>query len=155
LTLFGALLGIAFLAPLAGQQAITGSVINAVLFVSTALLGIQAGILIGLIPGAVSVMTGLLPLALAPMVPFIVISNAILVVIFSQFRNKNYWLGIASASILKYLFLFTVSSTVIDIFLKKETAYKAALMMSWPQLATALTGGIIAYFILKSWKKLN
>lgn len=152
---FGALLGIALIAPLIGQQAVTGSIVNAVLFISTALLGVQAGILIGLIPGAVSLMTGLLPLALAPMVPFIAVSNAILVVVFSKFKEKNYWLGMISASALKFLFLFTVSSTAINLIFKKEIAYKVAVMMSWPQLFTALAGGLISYLILKTWKKIN
>ena len=38
---FAALVGIATLAPLLGQQAITGPIVNATLFISVMLLGVQ------------------------------------------------------------------------------------------------------------------
>ncbi|TFG35356.1 MAG: iron hydrogenase [Parcubacteria group bacterium] len=152
---FGILLGIALVAPLIGQQAITGIIVNAILFISTALLGIEAGILIGLIPSVISLSAGLLPAALAPMIPFIILGNAILVVVFGYFKEKNYWLGMFSASFLKFFFLFNASSIVINLVLKKEVAGQVALMMSWPQLFTALSGGLIVYFILKQCKKIN
>jgi len=37
--------------------------------------------------------------------------------------------------------------------LKKEVAVKVATMMSWPQLLTALVGGLLAYLFLKSIRK--
>lgn len=152
---FGILLAIALIAPFIKQQAITGSIVNAVLFVSTVLLGATGGMLIGLIPSVISLSVGLLPAILAPMIPFIILGNAILVVIFSHFKEKNYWLGIFLGSALKFLFLFNASSIVINLLLKKELAAKVALMMSWPQLFTALSGGLIAYLFLKLCKKLS
>ncbi len=150
---FGILLGIALIAPFIREQAITGSMVNAVLFVSTAVLGIQAGILIGLIPSVVSLFVGLLSPALVPMIPFIVAGNAVLVAVFGLLRERNFWLGMAVASVLKFLFLFGASSIIINLFLKKEIAAKVAVMMSWPQLFTALSGGLIAYIVLKIIKK--
>ncbi|MCX6760622.1 MAG: iron hydrogenase [Candidatus Nealsonbacteria bacterium] len=155
LTQFGILLAIALAAPLMGQQAVTGTIVNAALFISTVLLGVEAGILIGLIPSVISLSVGLLPAALAPMIPFIILGNAILVVSFGYFKEKNYWLGMFSASFLKFLFLFNTSSMVINLFFKKEVAGQVALMMSWPQLFTALSGGLIAYLFLKQCKKIN
>jgi hypothetical protein len=152
---FGALLFIALLAPFIGQQAITGIIVNATIFISTALLGIEAGILIGLIPSAISLSVGLLPATLAPMIPFIITGNAIMAVIFSRFREKNYWLGVFSASFLKFFFLFNASSIFINLIFKKEIAGQAALMMSWPQLFTALGGGLATYLLLKLCKKIN
>jgi thiamine transporter ThiT len=152
---FGVLLAISLVAPFIGQQAITGSIVNATLFISTALLGIEAGILIGLIPSVISLSVGLLPAALAPMIPFIILGNAMLVIVFGYLKEKNYWLGVASASFLKFLFLFNSSSIVINLLLKKEIAGQVALMMSWPQLFTALSGGLITYFALKLCKKNN
>ena len=152
---FGILLSIALIAPFIGQQAITGAIVNATLFISTALLGIEAGVLIGLIPSAISLSVGLLPAALAPMVPFIILGNAILAVVFGYLKEKNYWLAIFSASLLKFLFLFNASSMVINLLLKKEVAGQVALMMSWPQLFTALSGGLIAYLFLRLCKKTN
>lgn len=154
LTTFVVLVGVATLAPLIKQQAITGSIVNATLLISTVLLGIPGAILVGLFPSLIALSVGLLPPVLAPMIPFIMAGNAILVVTFGYLRKKNYWLGIISASILKFLFLFGTSFIVVNLILKKEIASKVAQMMSWPQLATALAGGFIAYLFLKSIKKI-
>jgi len=142
------LTGIAATAPLLGhQQAISGPIINAVLF-----LGVRGAILIALVPSLIALSVGLLPPILAPMIPFIMTGNAILILAFSYLREKNYWLAIISASLMKFLFLWGTSSVVIDLLLKKEIASKVAMMMSWPQLLTALAGGLIAYLFLRSFK---
>lgn len=151
---FCAIMGVALTAPLIHSQIITGPIVNAVLFVSTAFFGVQAAILVGLIPSLVALSIGLLPPVLAPMVPFIMVSNTILVMVFGCLKEKNYWLGVVSASILKFLFLAGTSSVVVNLLLKKEVALKVAAMMSWPQLFTALAGGIIAYLFLKGLKKI-
>ncbi len=164
LTQLALLAGVATIAPLFNQQAITGPLVNATLFVSTALLGVQAGVLVGLIPSLIALSVGLLPPVLAPMVPFIMTSNTILVMVFSLLnpirnnvsngvKEKNYWLGVVAASVLKFVFLFSTSSIVINLLLKKEIASKVAIMMNWPQLFTALFGGILAYLFLRGIKK--
>lgn len=153
LTQFVLLVGMATIAPLFKQQAITGPVVNATLFVSTALLGVQAGVLMGLIPSLIALSVGLLPPVLAPTVPFIMAGNTILVMVFGLLKEKNYWMGIITASLLKFIFLFSTSSIVINLLLKKEAASKAAAMLSWPQLFTALLGGLLAYLFLKGVRK--
>jgi len=137
------------------QQFITGPIVNAVLFSSAIILGTEAAIMIGLIPSLIALSFGLLSPALAPMVPFIMMSNALLVIIFSGLKEKNYWMSMVSASILKFIFLFSTSSVVINLLLKKEIATKVAQMMSWPQLITALIGGIVAFLVIKTIKKSN
>ncbi|MFH1657084.1 MAG: ECF transporter S component [bacterium] len=150
---FFGLLGIAVIVPLFHQQTITGPIVNATLFVSTMLLGSQAGILIGLIPSVIALSVGLLPPPLAPMVPFIMIGNTILVLIFDTFfRSGNYWLGVIAAGFLKFVFLFSASSVVINLLLKKEIAQQVSMMMSWPQLITALAGGVLAFLFFKFYK---
>jgi hypothetical protein len=137
------------------QQFITGPIVNAILFTSTIILGTESAIMIGLIPSLIALSFGLLSPALAPMVPFIMMSNAVLVMIFSSLQKRNYWMSMVSASIFKFLFLFVTSSIVINLLLKKEITTKVAQMMSWPQLITALMGGIIAFLIIKTIKKSN
>ena len=88
------------------------------------------------------------------MIPFIMIGNTLLVVVFGYLKERDYWLGVIVASVLKFLFLFSISSIVIDLLFKKEIALKVAMMMSWPQLFTALIGGSIAYLFLKNTKKI-
>ncbi|PIR92822.1 hypothetical protein COT99_04115 [Candidatus Falkowbacteria bacterium CG10_big_fil_rev_8_21_14_0_10_43_10] len=78
-----------------------------------------------------------------------------MIIIFAYFWQKNFWSGMIMASLLKFAFLFSASSLVINLLLKKEIAAQVAAMMSWPQLLTALTGGLIALAFLKGIKKIS
>lgn len=152
LTKLVGLLSVAMIVPLFHQQMLTGPIVNATLFVATAVLGVSGGILVGLIPSVVALSAGLLPPVLAPMVPFIMISNTILILTFHFLKDKNYWVGMIVASLLKFIFLYSTSAVVINLLLKKEVAAQVSLMMSWPQLLTALAGGCLAYVVIK-WGK--
>ena len=91
--LFIGLMAIAIVIPhYVHNQFITGPIVNAVLFISAVMLGTGNAILIGLFPSMVALVSGLLPVPLAPMVPLIMISNTILIVVFSYFRKVNYCL---------------------------------------------------------------
>ena len=152
-TKFIALIGIATVVPLFHQQLITGPIVNATLFVATIILGTQMSILVGLLPSIIALSVGTLPAPLAPMVPYIMISNAILILTFGYLKDRNYWLAVGVASFLKFLFLFSTSSIVIGLLMKKELADSVALMMNWPQLLTALAGGILASFFMNYYEK--
>src|SRR3989339_756181 len=150
---FASLLGIATVAPLFHQQWVTGPIVNAMFLIAVTLLGTQTAIMLALLPSTIALAVGLLPAILAPMVPFIIISNTIFILGFDLLRKNNYWLGVFFGSILKFIFLWSTSSVVINLLLKKEIASQVSAMMSWPQLATALIGGVIAYIFLKGLKK--
>ena len=152
---FIVLTGIAVIAPLIGQQVITGSIVNAVLFVSTVFLGVRAGILVGLLPSIIALSIGLLPVVLAPMIAFIMTGNVILVMVFDFLRKRNFWMGVVTASILKFIFLFASSTIVVNLIVKTELAPRVAGMMSFPQLFTALAGGALAYLVIKSRRGLS
>lgn len=149
LTKLVVLLSVATIIPLFHQQMLTGPIVNATLFIATAVLGVSGGILVGLIPSVVALSAGLLPPVLAPMIPFIMISNTILVLTFHFLKERNYWTGMIMGSLLKFVFLYSTSAVVINLLLKKEVATQVSLMMSWPQLLTALVGGCIAYVFIK------
>ena len=132
------------------NQFVTGPIVNATLFIAVVVLGAGNAILIGLIPSVVALVSGLLPVPLAPMVPFIMISNAILIIVFSYFRKVNFWGGIAGATLFKYAFLYLTSTIVVGLISNQNIAAKAAAtMLAWPQIVTALAGGVIAFGILK------
>jgi riboflavin transporter len=152
---FSLLLAITILAPLANQQLITGTIVNAVLFISCLILGRRGAILLALAPSIFALTVGLLPPALAPMIPFIILGNVILILVFDFLRKKNFWLGVFSASFLKFIFLAATSSLIVNIFFKKEIAQSVAVMTSWPQLLTAVLGGSLAYFGLRFFKKID
>lgn len=145
---FVALLSVAIFAPALNSQALTGTIVNATLFIAAVIIGIPGAILIGIIPSLISALIGLLAPAILPMVPFIVASNAILIVLFATLRKKSYWKGMLAASLVKFAFLSVVSLFVIKLFVPAKAASQLALMMTWPQLFTAISGGILAYFVL-------
>jgi hypothetical protein len=140
-SLFAIFLALATFAPLLKEQFITGPIVNALLFISTIYLGVSAGLLISFLPSIFAFFVGLLP--------FIIISNVILVLSFGVFRKKSFWLSAVVASLLKFLFLFTSSSFIINFFIKQSLPEKIVSMMTWPQLITALSGALIAFIVLK------
>jgi len=151
---FIAVLGIAVIVPMFGNQFATGPIINAVLFIATVLLGIEKALFICLVPSVVAMSVGLLPIVLSPMIPFIMISNVLMVLIFNALKDKNYWLGMIASSVLKFIFLYSSSFLVVNLIIKKDIVSAISAMMSWPQFLTALSGGILAYIFLKIIKKL-
>lgn len=136
------------------NQFVTGPIINAVLFIAAATLGAGNAVLIGLFPSVVALVSGLLPAVLAPMIPFIMISNAILIVVFSGLRKTNFWAGVFGGTLFKYAFLYLTSTIVVNLITNNNVATKAAAtMMAWPQIVTALAGGVIAFGVLKIYEK--
>lgn len=146
----GFLLIALFLPSVIHQQAITGPIINAVLLLSSLLLGPSTAMMIGLIPSVVALSRGLLPAPLAPVVPFIMISNALYIFVFSQLKEKSFAGAVAAASIIKFSLLHFVSQFLLASLLPSKFLTPAANMMSWPQLVTALAGGFIAWVIINS-----
>ncbi|MCL5795776.1 MAG: iron hydrogenase [Patescibacteria group bacterium] len=135
------------------NQFITGPIVNATLFIGVATLGVGPTMLIGLVPSVTALASGFLPIAFAPIVPFIMIANTILVVSFSYLKQANYWLAVIFSSLVKYIFLYATSLIVTQLIVQKTIALKAAAtMMAWPQLVTALAGGVIAYGVIKFLK---
>lgn len=136
------------------NQFITGPIVNATLFIAAVILGAGNAILIGLVPSVVALVSGLLPAPLAPMVPFIMISNAIMVIVFTYAKKVNYWAGVTGGALFKYAFLYLTSTIVVGLISNQNIAAKAAAtMMAWPQIVTAIVGGIIAFGVLKVYQK--
>jgi len=139
-------------------QWLTGPIVNAILILVLFLVGVRSALVVALVPSLMALSGGLLPAVLAPVVPFIMISNAILVLSVDWFYNqvkdsgRGYWAGVLVGAILKFAFLYLSVGWITKLLLKQELAVKVAQMMSWPQLATAILGGLIAFIILK-WLK--
>ena len=147
--IFATMMAIAIAAPYLGNQFITGPIVNATLIIAAATLGLREAMLIAVFPSITALATGLLPVPMAPQVPFIIGGNVALIAVFSWLKNKNYWLGVVSGALVKFGFLFGTSATIVASLLANETlAAKVTYMMSWPQLVTALAGGIIAWGFL-------
>ncbi|MGN6611902.1 MAG: hypothetical protein ACTHLJ_09000 [Angustibacter sp.] len=150
-TTFAVLLGIAVVAPLLGMpQLITGTIVNADLFVAVVLVGPRGAVGVAALPSLFAVASGQLPSPLAGLVPVIVLGNVLLVGVFELLRQKGWWLGVVVAAVAKFAWLFGVTSLVAAVthLLAAPVVPVALVMMGWPQLATALAGGVVAYAVL-------
>jgi len=108
-------------------QFITGPLVNTVLYLAA--------------------MRGILPPPLMPLIPFIALGNAVLVILFFWLKSRNNILGILIASAVKFLVLVSAVNLLVQV------PSAIAQMMSFPQLITALTGGFIALLIVNIFKK--
>lgn len=147
--LFGAFL---FFVPLFHGQWFVGPIVNAILYIACYFLIARDVFVLALLPSLVAFFGGLLPMVAAPFLPYIIVSNWVLIYIFNYLRQRNFWLAVALASFSKYLFLLGASFVLTNYFLTGKSAQIVANMFSWPQLATALAGGFIAYSFLKFFK---
>ncbi|MDD5527576.1 MAG: hypothetical protein PHO56_01195 [Patescibacteria group bacterium] len=141
-------------------QWITGPIINALLILILFIAGIRAALLMSLVPSVMALAGGLLPAVLAPVVPFIMIGNVIFILSIDYFYRaaqkqlNGYWIGVAVGAALKYLFIWFNANLMISLILKKDLASAVIQIVSWPQFATALAGGAIAWAILKWLKRI-
>lgn len=148
---FVLVLGISMVAPLLRlPQLVTGSIVNATLLVTAAVLGPRAAISVGILPSLFAVMSGQLPPGLVPLVPLILVGNTLLVAVFHAVRPRGWWVGVVAASVVKFCWLLGMTSLLVLTtgLLPGPTAVLALGVMGWPQLVTALSGGVIAFAVL-------
>ncbi len=149
------MVALAALFPLFPLQQITGPLVNALLFVATIMLGVRNALLICFLPSIMAYSVGTLPFFMWPMIPVIILSNILLVLLFSKLQKKNYWLGVVVASFVKFVFIYSVATLLASEFIKNPMFVKVAgLMMGYMQLVSAVVGGIIAWVFLKSIKRI-
>lgn len=128
-------------------QLITGSGINAVLIIAAQICGLPWAAAIGFITPFMSVVLGVHPPAMIPVVPFIVVGNVLYAAAYSLLKKRTRIGGVGFAALLKFGLLYSA----VNYFLTVKPPIKVAL--SFPQLLTALIGGSIALIILQVLKK--
>ncbi len=144
ITKAGLLLALTLVIQMLGfPQFVTGPLVNMMLILSAFFVGGLGGSLIGGLTPWIAFTRGILPPPLAPLIPFIIVGNIILVLSFYFLQNKNRYLAIITGAILKYAILAVGVRFLVDV------PPKIAKMMQIPQLLTAVTGGLLALFIIK------
>jgi hypothetical protein len=154
---FGLLLALALLIHAFGwAQPVSGPLANAVLLIGAELLGAGPAIALGALTPLGGLLHGVLPLPLAAMTPFIVLGNAVLVRLYCALRDRNRCLALLVAAVAKFALLFSAVTTLAvgplhSLSGGTNSAMPAAMIhtMSWPQLGTALAGGLIAFAVLR------
>ena len=76
---FGLFISLAILAPVFRNKIIVGTIVNTCLILSVYKLGIKPTIIIGIVPSLIALTTGVVPMYLALIIPFIMVSNTILI----------------------------------------------------------------------------
>ncbi len=131
-------------------QPAVGPLVNMVLILSAGLVGTLSGVIVGCFTPLIAFFLGVMPLF--PIVPFIMIGNSILVIVFNFARNKisngGDIFGIILAAVVKYAFLAFSIRYLVTLILPKVPP-KLVIAFSTPQLYTALIGGVIAIIILR------
>ena len=106
-----------------------------------------------MLPSTVALANGLLPVALAPMIPFIMLSNVIYLQSFSFLETKTKSVtAVFIAALLKTIFLTLVVRFLMSGLLALPLLAKVQVMMTLPQLWTAVVGGLLALSIKKHVK---
>jgi hypothetical protein len=128
-------------------QPMTGPAINAMLFVSTAAVGVWGGVIIGALTPWIAFINGILNPALSPAIPFIMLGNAVLCIIFGLVKKINIYFAVAGAAAFKFIILSTAVRFVVNV------PPPAAKALQIPQLYTALVGGAVALVVIKILEK--
>ena len=143
------------------NQFLVGPIINCVLILTVILCGRWLGMTVGILTPLLAFFVGQLATPLAPFIPFIIIGNLTYVFIFSLFQEGKLLkqsVGIVSASILKFAFLFLAATKLIYVFklnFPAKITNVLAVSMGIPQLVTALLGGAFALIIINLLTKRN
>ncbi len=130
-------------------QPVTGPAVNAMLLLSGTYVGAFGGIVIGLLTPVIAFARGILPPPLAPMIPFIMLGNAALVILYLFLRNmlgKKY-IGCGAAIICGAVVKFLILSGAVRFIVSVPPPVAKAMQI--PQLFTAIVGGIVAVLIEK------
>ena len=134
-------------------QFVTGPLINACLIVAVGIVGVWSGVTVAILSPVIALATGMNPNIL--FAPFIALANIVFVVIFALLLDKGKMtkisakpvLGIILGSVMKFLVLFLGITKILP-SLNIKVAPAFLLAFSYPQLVTALIGGIIGLAVL-------
>lgn len=141
-------------------QFVTGSCVNMVLVVATLCGGLWCGFTVALISPFAAFLVVVGP-ALIQIVPAISVGNIVLVLVYAFVYKKldRAWVrecaAVIAAAVLKFAALYLV---VVKLLLpvlglaEKQVAVMSA-MFSWPQLVTALIGGVLGAVVSIPVKK--
>lgn len=129
-------------------QLVTGTLVNGMLLISAGYVGMWSGVIIGLLTPVLAFLFGIMKFP--PMIPFIMVGNALYVLVFSGMKNKP--VGMVLGSLVKFLWLSTSVYYMLPLFGVKAPVALVE-MFTFPQLATAVMGGILALLVLSLLKK--
>jgi hypothetical protein len=153
-----------FITNLGLPQAITGPLVNALLILAVEWGGITEAVLLGMVTPVGAMVRHILPLPFVVMIPFIGLGNALFAGLYGTMAKRNRWVALCVGAMAKFMLLFGSVTLLTSSPLHLEIAGKPLpvvippslfTLMGYPQLLTALAGGIIAFGILKAGRGRN
>lgn len=139
------------------SQAVTGPLVNALLLLTVEGLGVSQAMVVGMLTPMGAALRGVLPLPLVVMIPFIALGNATLVGVYGALRRSHRGRALVCGAVAKFAVLYASTALLRARPLAlagpsgaQPLAIPDALwnMMRWPQLATALAGGLLAFGVM-------
>ncbi|HHU62872.1 MAG TPA: ECF transporter S component [Clostridiales bacterium] len=127
---------------------IVGTLVNAVLLTATASVDIPGGVVVGILTPVIVLLQG--HVALIWMVPIIAAGNCILVIIYGLLAGKNRYLAFITGSVIKFVFLYFGIRLSFRLIMGIPVPFPASFLYSWPQLVTAVLGGIVAMGVIRA-----
>lgn len=139
-----------FFIPMPSQLSIfiIGTLVNATLLVTVVLLGLGSGTIICVAAPMVAFFQG--HIAFPWMVPIIAIGNFTIILIYYLFHSKAKGTAVLLSSFTKFVFLLISTRWFIGLLeVPAKPAQVLSYAFSWPQLITALLGGIVSISVLR------
>lgn len=154
------------------KQLITGTMVNCVLAVTVLVAGRSSGVAVALVSPIFAFLFKIAPVFTA--VPIIMVGNLCYVLLLSLLLDKSFrpfWkppVALAAAAVTKFGALYflgvklaggllfdTLNGKVIagNTVMSMKILKQLTNMFAWPQLATALTGGILALCVVPALRK--
>ena len=142
-------------------QIVTGSCVNMILATCVLSCGLVSAAAVAVVSPFMAFLLGI-GTPIIQIVPLIALGNLVYVAVISVLRKRisisGYWqdmIPVVTASFAKFLALFLCVTKIAVPLLSLPEAKASALCVSfsWPQLITALLGGLIATEIIRLLKK--
>ena len=144
-------------------QYVTGSLVNLILILSVMLSGLFSGLAVAVVSPVFAFFLGIGP-AMPPIVPFIMLGNAVIVLLWHFIAGKakgnaivSYCIATIVGAVAKFATLyFGIVQLAIPFILSLPEKQAAVLSVSFsfPQLITASIGGAVAVILLPLLKKI-
>ena len=140
------------------QQLLTGSCVNAVLAVSVLLGGLWCGVTVAALAPVFAQLLGV-GAQFVQLVPAIMVGNAVYVLVLSLLATRKklpHWsaiLAVVLAAMVKFAVLLLLVRFVINPLMGGKLPAMLLTMFSWPQLVTALVGGLRVLSVLPVLKR--
>lgn len=144
-----------------GNTLVTGSIVNLILIISVITCGMLTGVTVAVISPICAKFLGIGPFW--SFIPFIVLGNIVLVLVWHYIGNRDtainrlsYIIALVVASVSKFLVLyFGIVKIAIPVILQlpEPKASVISKIFSVPQIFTATIGGVIAIIMLPILKR--